>query len=199
MNTITRKGNLKITKRKQYDEIRIKGNLTSDVDIISKRINIKGDIFTLKSVYCEHEINIKGEVSVDSINSSIMDIHGKVKCNTIQAKKLKIISSRNCSIHEIKGEVIEIKRSSNTVENKKLMAWIFKRFKLNLSYQVKENNSTFYVDKIKGQNIILTNIIANEVIGNEIILKEKCKIKSLIYTNSISIDNETVVESCKKG
>lgn len=195
MSDIRCQGDIVIDKEEVYDNIDVKGNVESECKIIAKNLKVKGKLNTSNDIIVRNTVNLKGKIKANKVIAKRFDMHGKLEVSYIEAKEIKIISSRNSRIEKIKAQNIFIKNGTNAKENEAFMNSILKVFKINLEYKNNKNSSIFKIDRIEGEHIELTNVTANEIIGDTVILNDCCNIENLVYSKELKKDEDSKVNS----
>lgn len=198
MKDIKSREDVIIDKEDIYNNIDVKGNVESKYDIKAENFNIKGDVNAGSDIFVKNIINIKGKIKANKIFTGIFDMHGKVDADYIEAREIKIISSRNSRVTKISGQNIVVKNGTNIKENEVFMNAILKTLKINLEYKANQNSSIFEIDKIEGEYIEVTNIKVNEIIGDTVVLNECCDINKVLYSKELKINGDSKVNFQEK-
>jgi len=198
MDNVNIKGNYEINDSKKYGDIVIKGDFIVNADIQVENLNAKGETTSNSDINCSGFCNLKGKIKLNTINANTIKIKGKIIANKIEASDVDIVSSRNSNIKEVSGKSILIKNGTNDSENEEFMNSILKLFKVNTEYNAPKTKTIFEVDKIVGDNIELIGISSKEVTGKNVIIGEGCNIDKVYYSETVRIDENSIVNMQNK-
>lgn len=194
MKNINERGDVCINEYGEYDKISVKGNLECKSKIKVNNLDIKGEINSELDIESLGKINLKGKANLNNIDCNYFKIHGRIKANEIRGNDIKVISSRNSYIKCLHGKEILIKNGTNTEENTKVMNFILDKLNIDLKYEQKKEDSIFKIDEIYGGRIELHNIEVNTIIADELILHGKCIIDKVICKGNIEKSNDSVIK-----
>jgi cytoskeletal protein CcmA (bactofilin family) len=191
-------GDVKTKLIKTSGVCKIKGNLTSeelvvsgttsvDKDVNTKKIKVSGNTHMRGNVHGE-EIDIKGNAEIGGdCECEKFTANGGFKIGgLLNAGEIDIKIFYKCSVNEIGGEKITIRKSDGFAEIGRFIKNIF---------NIKEYLIT---QCIEGDDIYLESTVAKVVRGNNVTIGPDCEIDLVEYRNELKILNDTKVNKQEK-
>lgn len=161
-------------------ELKVSGNSKIHGSLYGKDISVSGNIDIGKDVSFDTMnisgiVNIKGDCEGNYFKSS-----GKINIGgLLSADKIEIALHRKSFIKEIGGEEIIIKNYHSKIP------W---PISITFGWEKKVKSNLIEGDKIR-----LSSTECGLVRGGDIIIEENCKIDCIEYTNSLEIDDKSIV------
>lgn len=193
------KGDIKAKILKINGASQIDGNLTSEDIVINGGCTINGSVETRKirihggseiggslhtgSVEIKGSVRIKGDCEAETFkNIGGFNIQGLLNADSIYVN-----IGGKCTVKEIGGGKIEVRRSGNAVLVLQKM--------LKDILNIKEN---LISDVIEGDDIYLESTIAKVVRGNNISIGPDCTIGLIEYKDTLNISQGSIVNEQRK-
>lgn len=191
-------GDVKTKKIKCSGASKIKGSVQCEEFIVSGTTSVEGDVNS-KNLKVSGSTNIHGNVHGEEVEiKGALDIGGDCECESfksnggfkigglLNAGDIDIRIFYKCSVNEIGGERISIRKSEGFAEIGRFIKNIF---------NIKEYLIT---QSIEGDDIYLENTVAKVVRGNNITIGPECEIDLIEYRNELKVEAGSRVNKQEK-
>jgi cytoskeletal protein CcmA (bactofilin family) len=193
------RGNVQASEIKSNGAGKIEGNLASEEAEINGALSINGDI-TVERIKITGSLNAGGNMRAEEINSKgALKVKGDCEAETfraagafnigglLNAENIYVDIVGNCSVKEIGGEKIEIRRSNN------IAAQIQRFIK-----DIFNSRDALVTDSVEGDDIYLESTAAKVVRGNVIKIGPECEIDLVEYEDRIEVCGGSRVREQRK-
>jgi cytoskeletal protein CcmA (bactofilin family) len=175
-NLIKVSGVSKINGNLECEEMTVSGTTTIGGDALAKKMKISGTSNIKGSIHGE-EIEIRGAADIGGdCECENFRAHGGFKIGgLLNAGDIDIKIYYKCSVNEIGGEKISIRKSDGFIEIGRIIKSIF-------------NIPEYLITQsIEGDDIYIENTVAKVVRGNNVTIGPECEIDLVEYKNELKI------------
>lgn len=182
-------GRLKITDKNGVTS-KSKGRIKCPDVLDSQLLEVEGDISFKRIVSLSG--NLRGKIKGSDIEIKNLTVDGSIRVESIISDNCMMQLNQHNKIGKINSKKIEI--SNNRDNNSESIISTISRFLGRRKEFDEENRLIISIGDIIAEEVLLVQCSCDRLVCSSAILREGCKVKELIYTDNLDVDETVQIE-----